>query len=350
MPTPTGISGSRSSAILGLSKYSTPFTVWQDLMEQIHGDGWNEANGYVYEPFQGNAATEFGKAFEDSIITLTEKQMEGMILNREHVYSIDDIGPLVTCHVDGVFDNGNTPRFKLFEGKTANNRVFGMDWGEPGTDRIPTAYQCQIQHNLLCSGLTEAVMSVLVFPATVQDFEAQGWQAHHDSINGVWFLKNHETEQIVDPMTWASVFAQIGNFHNYYIEAKPDTQKLLLEMYEDFWQKYVVSETPPEAVDYDDIKRQFSDPKGTLIISETDKQSGELIADAMREYKSVGREIGKAGYLSKRRDFLKTQILKFARDKTTVEDDDSQEKIVFLDETGRKLGSYDGRIFRTPNK
>jgi hypothetical protein len=340
MPTPTGISGSRAAAILGLiSKYSTPFTVWQDIMEQ-RKPGFNAERGFTYEPFQGNTATEFGHCFETPIITLTEKQTGHQIIDRERVFGFNNI----TCHVDGIIDK------KLFEGKTANNRVFGMDWGEPGTDRIPTAYQCQIQHNLLCSGLTEAVMSVLVFPCTVQDFEDQGWQAHKDSINGIWFLKNHETDQIIDPMTWASVFAQIGNFHQYNIEAKPDTQKLLLEMYEDFWGRYVVSETPPDAVDYEDIKRQFSDPKGTLIISETDKQSGELIADAMREYKSVGREIGKAGYLSKRREFLKTQILKFARDKTTVEDDDSKEKIVFLDETGRRLGSFDGKVFRTPNK
>jgi predicted phage-related endonuclease len=347
MPTPTGISGSRAAAIIGLSKYSTPFTVWQDIMEQRHGDGWNEANGYVYEPFQGNSATEFGHCFETPIIELTEKRTGHQIIDRERVFGFNNI----TCHVDGIINK------KLFEGKTANNRVFGLDWGEPGTDRIPTAYQCQIQHNLLCSGLTEAVMSVLVFPCTVQDFEDQGWKVvtlenpytrdqRYALLQGEWTSDN----QPVDPMEWAKVFAQIGNFHNYYIEAKPDTQKLLLEMYEDFWQKYVVEETPPDAVDYSDIKRQFSDPKGTLIISETDKQSGELIADAMREYKSVGREIGKAGYLSKRREFLKTQILKFARDKTTVEDDDSQEKIVFLDETGRRLGSYDGRIFRTPNK
>jgi hypothetical protein len=355
MPTPTGISGSRAAAILGLSKYSTPFTVWQDIQEQRHGDGWNKSQGYVYEPFQGNSITEFGHAFEDSIVALTEKVTGHQITDREmecHLIMkktaisstfLPSQRPEITCHIDGkIFDYT-----KLFEGKHTNFRVFGMDWGEPGTDRVPTAIQCQVQHNMAVTGLTEAIVSVLVIPATVQDFEDQGWQAHYDSVNGVHFLKNHNTEQIIDPMKWASVFAEIGNFHQYHIEAKPDTQKLLLEMYEDFWQKYVIGETPPDVVDYEDVRRVFSEPKGTLIISETDTIAGELIADAMREYKDINGQIGNSGRLAKRKIFLKTKILDFAKDKTTVLDDESQEKIVFRDETGKKLGQFDGKTFRS---
>jgi hypothetical protein len=332
MPTPTGISGSRAAAILGLSKYSTPFTVWQSIMEQIHGDGWNQANGYVFEPFQGNSITEFGHAFEGSVINLTQQKLNTTITHREQVHSLHDY---ITCHIDGkIFDFS-----KLFEGKHCNHRVFALDWGEPETDRVPTAIQCQVQHNLLLTGLTDAVVSVLVIPKTVQDFEAQGWQAHHDNLNGVWFLKNHETEQIIDPMEWAKVFAQIGNFHQYYIEAKPDTQKLLLEMYEYFWQRYIIEEIPPEAVDYSDIRRLFHEPKGVLVVDEEQ-------ADLLREYRSIGKEIGSAGYLKKRQNFLKTQILKFAKDQTAVDDEEAIEKVVFRDQTGKKLGQYSKKGFR----
>lgn len=337
MPIPTGISGSRAAAIIGLSKYSTPFTVWQDIMEKLE-PGFNAKKGYIYEPFQGNVSTEFGHAFESAVINLTEQKTGHTITDRESIHSINDY---TTCHIDGVI-NG-----ELFEGKTANNRVFGMDWGEPGTDRIPQSYAVQIQHNLMCAGLNRATMSVLVFPTTVQEFEKEGWQAHYDQLNGVHFLKNHETDQIIDPLEWAKVFAQIGNFHTYHIEAKPDTHKILKELYEEFWNKYVLGKIPPDAVDYQDIRRLFSAPKGTLVISADDKIGGESVASIMREYKDITKEIGDSGHLAKRKAFIKTQVLKFAREKTTVEDDESVEKVVFRDESGGKLGSFDGKTYRS---
>ena len=338
MPIPTGISGSRAAAILGLSKYETPFSVWQSIMEQRHGEGWNAKQGYSYEPFEGNTATEFGHAFESAIISLTENHTGHTITDREAVHNVEDY---ITCHIDGIINNG------LFEGKSANFRAYQGDWGEPGTDRIPVAYACQIQHNLMCAGLTEATMSVLVFPSTVQDWEKLGWQAHHDQFNGVHFLKNHETDQIIDPLTWAKTFAEIGNFHIYEIEARPNTQKLLKEMYSDFWNKYVVPCVAPDAVDYDDIRRQFTSPKGTLVISEKDRFAGEDVADIMREYKNITAEIGASGHLQKRKKFIKTQILKFAREQTTVEDEESIERVLFLDESGKRLGSFNKKGFRS---
>ena len=337
MPIPTGISGSRSAAIIGLSKYATPFTVWQDIMEQRQ-PGFNTKQGYLYEPFQGNTATEFGHAFEDSIVKLTEDITGHEIIEREAVYSANDY---TTCHIDGIINNS------LFEGKHCNFRVFSLDWGEPGTDRIPTAIQCQVQHNMLCTGLEKANVSVLVLPKTVQDFEADGWQVHHDTLNGVYFLKNHETDQIVMPSEWAKVFAQIGNFHQYHIEAKPDTHKILKELYDEFWSKYVVEGVAPDAVDYADVRSIFSEPKGTLVISQDDKIGGESVADIMREFKDITKEIGASGHLAKRKKFIKTQVLRFAADKTTVADDESVERCLFLDESGNRLGAYNKKGFRS---
>lgn len=336
---PVGISGSRAAAIIGLSQYSTPFTVWQEIMEKRQ-PGFNAKRGYIYEPFEGNASTEFGLAFEDAVCELTETDIGHQITNREGSYKLPEI-EYVTCHIDGQI-NG-----KLFEGKTVNHRAFGAAWGEPGTDRIPQVYAVQIQHNLMLTGFKEATMSALVFPSTVQEWEEQGWQAHHNNINGVYFLKNHETDQIVMPSEWAEVFAQIGNFHSYHIEAKPDTHKILKELYAEFWQRHVVEEIPPDSVDYSDARRIFSEPKGTLVIGANDKIGGESVADIMREFRDITKEIGSSGHLAKRKQFIKNQVLKFAMDKTTVADDESVEKIVFRDESGNKLGSWNGKTYRS---
>jgi hypothetical protein len=56
--------------------------------------------------------------------------------------------------------------------------------------------------------------------------------------------------------------------------------------------------------------------------------------------------LGKSGHLSKRKESLKLQILKYANTATSVADDDSQEKITFLDDCGNSLGTYNGKTFR----
>ena len=189
-------------------------------------------------------------------------------------------------------------------------------------------------------------MSVLVFPKTVQDWEAMGWEAKEYGIDGLVGLYL-DGNFVCIPEDWAETFSQIGNFHTYHIEARPDTQKLLKEMYADFWHTYVVPCVAPDAVDYQDIRRQFTEPKGTLVISEKDRIGGEDIADIMREYKNITAEIGASGHLAKRKKFIKTQILKFAREQTTVEDEESIERVLFLDEAGKRLGSFNKKGFRS---
>lgn len=330
---PIGLSASRGAAVIGLSKWATPFSVWCDIME-AKKPGFCTANGYEYTPFQGNNATAFGNAFEDAVIELAEKSSGNTIEDREGAYSVDG-AEFVTCHIDGRYHGTKCNH----EGKTTNYRAFSAAWGEPGTDRVPQEIQVQVQQQMMCNGSDSTIVSVLVFPSTADEFTEQGWQAHHDQLNGVHFLKNHETDQIVMPSEWAKVFAQIGNFHCYEIEAKPDTHKILKELYSEFWNKYVVPCVPPDAVDYGDVKRLFTAPKGVLVVDESK-------AELMREYREITKEIGASGFLAKRKVFLKNQILKFAMDKTTVMDDDCQEKIIFMDNSGRKVGSYDGKTFR----
>ena len=53
---PIGISGSRAAAIIGLSQYDTPLSIWQTIMES-RNPGFNAERGYEFIPFQGNAAS-----------------------------------------------------------------------------------------------------------------------------------------------------------------------------------------------------------------------------------------------------------------------------------------------------
>jgi len=352
---PIGISGSRAAAILGMSPWATPFSVWQDIMEKRQ-PGFNAAHKYDYEAFEGNASTRWGLAFEDAIIKLAEGKAGEKIDNREKEYKHKDFD-YVTCHIDGNY-HPYTPidRHKLHEGKTTTAFGFSDKWGEPGTDKIPVEYQTQVQHQMLCTGADECIVSVLVFPKRPDDWEAEGWYITDDQTEGFTVIRNDNIKEIGEPETlidgddvqlkrqlmrapWyntrfmSMALDMMGYFHQYTVPANRDLQQLMLDKYRVWWTKYVLGETPPEPADYSDIRAMITEPVGTIIVDDD-------TARWFKEYKSIGSEIGSGGNLAKRRDQLKVLILTNARALEATLDDESTDKWIFRDDKGDKLGSY----------
>jgi len=313
---PSKISGSRASAILGLNAFKTPVSVWMDIVEELE-PGFCEANGYKREIFEGNAATELGNAAEGPIIEFleTESAEDGgkyLIFNQEKAFVHPDYD-FLTCHIDGQITHR-----ELFEGKTTNAITFSNKWGEPGTDKIPTEYQCQVQHNMAVARLPRAFVTVLVFPRR-QDEIAQ--------------LENEN----IDWEQWVSTLADLGYFHEYRIQANPEVQKKIIAAEVDFWETYVIPRVPPEAVDYSDVRALFTAPKGTIL-------ADERIESLAREYQAIGKEISEA---NKRKTALKTEILKYMGSQAEKPiDDESVEKWILRDSTGKKLASYNGKTYR----
>jgi predicted phage-related endonuclease len=307
MPTPLNISGSRAAAILGLSQYSTPLQVWLQIM----GREFCEKHNYEYPEFEGNAATRWGSAFESAIIELAEERQKCDIYGRETFYQKD----YITCHIDGAY----LERDELHEGKTASSHYFYSAFGEPGTDRVPVEYQLQTQHQMICTGAEKVILSVLVFPKRVEEWEKMGIE-----IDNMSEFNKRE---------WAHVLNEMGYFHQYTITAHPDLQKLMLEAYSDFWNNHVLTGTPPEPKNYTDIRSLVRDPVGTIIATPE-------INNLISEYKQIGSEISSTGTLAKRREQLKTQILNFSRTAGFVEDDESRDKWIIRSTDGKKLASY----------
>ena len=314
--TPIGISGSRAAAILGMSPWQTPLKVWQDIMEARQA-GFNAARGYEYEAFEGNASTRWGLAFEDAIVKLAEERYMS-INDREQMYAYGgkiskDDSLAITCHIDGMYgyDKKLDAVKILHEGKTTTSYGFGDKWGEPGSDKIPVEYQIQTQHQMLCTGADEAIVSVLVFPKRPDDWEAEGWKLKHtaglgDSNFPPYYSLERELSthtQCSSPKEWARTLNEMGYFHQYTIPADRDLQAHMLDKYREWWDLWVIGETAPPPVDYTDIRAMITAPTGTIIVdSDT--------ARWFKEFKDIGSEIGASGNLAKRRDQLKTLILK----------------------------------------
>lgn len=325
---PIGYSASRCAAIIGLNEWQSQFEIWQILMEELQ-PGFNASRGFILPPPPGNAAIRWGHAFENAAIWHAEESEKSEITDREKLYQSGKL----TCHIDGMYNNG-----KLHEGKTTSIMAYRTKWGEPGTDHVPQSYQVQVQQQLICTKAPEAILSVFVFPRTPDEFEKDGWEVCEDAIE-IWKLYRESDDISTTPHEWAEVLNQMGFFHQYPIESKADTQKLIIEAVEDFHHNHILTATPPEIEKYEDVRRAFPSPVGTIVCDDT-------LSAWIHEYRSIRDEIGTSGPLKKRQDQLKVFILDKARSLDPPIDDDSMDKTIFMSRDGKKLASYNGKTFR----
>ena len=386
MSTPINISASRGAAILGLSSWKTSVQSWLEIME-ARQPGFCKKHGYEMPEFEETAAIRWGNAFESAIIELAERMQDDKIIDREMFLKKYDC---ITCHIDGKYlmqgckkgkpdeiikpidynDIDWRKKYSIFlhEGKTTSFYYWKDNFGDPGTDKISVEYQIQTQHQMICTGAEKAILSVLVFPRRVEEWEEMGWMPTQETYNKKnYFLKNNKEYQIIDPKYWAIYLDQMGYFHQYIIAPHPELQQKMIEKYTEFWNENVLKEIPPEPQDYADIKALCPEPIGTILADyklkckkcnhewrsyfrdeicpecNSDKEEItvlENIAGMMSEYKNIKSEISKSGELGKRADQIKVQILDYMRNSGYTEDDESKDKWILRTQDGKKIASY----------
>ena len=135
-----GIGGSDVAAILGMSKWKTPLQVYLDKRgeSELTPDNDSMLWGRVLEPVIRQQYSErTGRS-----VRVPEKML----------YSLDY--PFMLANLDGFTDD-----HRVLEIKTAR---YGDDWGEPGSDEIPTEYLLQVQHYMAVTGFPVADVAVLI--------------------------------------------------------------------------------------------------------------------------------------------------------------------------------------------
>ena len=140
----TGIGGSDVAAILGLSKWATPLSVYMQKRGELSEQPENDAMrwGRYLEPAVRQA---YADATGNEVRVLTD-----MIRHPAHDFMLANLDGFV-MPVDG-------PR-RVFEAKTART---AEGWGEPGSDQIPQPYLLQVQHYLAVTGFIVADVAVLI--------------------------------------------------------------------------------------------------------------------------------------------------------------------------------------------
>ena len=328
MPTPINISASRAAALLGQSEYQTPVSVWLQIME-ARDPGFCARRGYTLPVIEYTPAMRWGHAFESAVIELAERKAGIKIVLREYLFTKD----FLTCHIDGAYDTPDSESVDvLHEGKTTSEFYYHTHFGDPGTDKVPPEYQLQCQHQMICTGAERVILSVLVFPKRVEEWEEMGY-IPVKSENGVWRIDNEKFINAIDPIEWARTLAEMGFFHQYEIHAHPELQSKMLTRYREFWEVNVLGAREPEPQSMDDIKCLCPSPVGTVV-------ADEAIERMLYERESIKSEISATGALGKRVEQIKVATLDYMRNAGAVIDDESKDKWLLLSRDGRKLASY----------
>jgi putative phage-type endonuclease len=123
----TGIGGSDVAAVLGLSRYKTPADIWLEKTGRL-------------QPESGNEFTYWGQRLE-SIIADEYAVRNGYLLDEPVEMFRHKKLPFLIANPDRLIRGKNG----ILECKTAGAYKIS-EWGEEGTDQIPTEYLLQAAH------------------------------------------------------------------------------------------------------------------------------------------------------------------------------------------------------------
>lgn len=186
----TGIGGSDAAAVLGLSKWKTPLSVWLDKTGQNGSTPESEPMrwGTLLEPV---VRQEYAERSGNEV-----RQPDTILRHPAH--------PFMLANVDGVTSSG-----RLVEIKTART---AEGWGVPGTDEVPEDYLIQVQHYMAVTALPVADIAVLIGGSDFRiytvpsDAELQGMMIDAEAR----FWSSVEMNQPPAPVSYADATAMFG--------------------------------------------------------------------------------------------------------------------------------------------
>lgn len=134
-----GIGGSDVAAVLGVSKWKTPYQLYLEKTSDEISDF-------------DNPAMFWGRTLEPII-----RQRYSDVTGRSVIVpALNIIHPkydFIRANVDGIADD------RILEIKTSRSDI---GWGEEGSDEIPDEYACQVQHYMMVTGFVVADVAVLI--------------------------------------------------------------------------------------------------------------------------------------------------------------------------------------------
>lgn len=185
-----GVGGSDVAAILGLSKWSTPYDVWQSKLG-------------LADPTPDNDAMMWGRLLEP-VIRQAYAERTGLAVAVPSDPLVMPGYSFARANLDGIRSDG-----RIVEIKTAR---YGDEWGEEGSDEVPIAYALQVQHYMMVAGADVADVAVLIGGSDFRVYTVEADQSVHDMIldaeAGFWELVQTKTPPPV--MSFSDAVAAYG--------------------------------------------------------------------------------------------------------------------------------------------
>ncbi|UJA04202.1 recombinase [Acinetobacter johnsonii] len=248
----SGIGGSDVAAILGLSKYKSPYQLWLDKTNRAEFQDSESEPAYWGNQLEDIVAKEYAKRNGVKI-----QRVNATIRNPEHDWMLANIDrAIVNPDISGNvrIKEGKLTTDRILECKTANQYLAKL-WGDEQTESIPDYYLTQCQWYMGNTGASICGLGVLI-----------GGQ----------------------------------KFRSYQIAYDEELFEMLKAECSNFWHEHVLADVPPAPTTFDDVLHRWSthNPDQAVI---ADPQLFQDVA----EYKELNSNIKDAG---KELDALKLKI------------------------------------------
>ena len=248
---PIGIGGSDIAALLGLSPYKTPLELWA---EKVGHPGLKASQG-IHLRFGQYVEPFVAKEYERSTGQTTHTNNEPLF-HPLYDFMYGHIDRFVTPVGQNIYsENEVINTDTLLECKTAS--VFNRDqWGEPGTEQVPTNYLLQCAWYMAITGCAKADIAVL--------------------------LGNQD-------------------FRIYRITRDIELENMLIDQAKNFWQRYVITRVPPEAKSVSDVRILYPYDK-----SGEKAQSSQKLYQSYKKYHTLNEELS---HISDELEVIKKEIM-----------------------------------------
>lgn len=237
-----GIGGSDVAAILGLSKYKSPYQLWLDKTGRSELEDSTSEPAYWGNMLEDVVAKEYAKrngvkvqrvnqALEHSEFSWARANIDRAIIN-----------PEISGNVrikDGVLTTD-----RILECKTANQYLAKL-WGDEQSEQVPDYYLTQCQWYMGVTGTKLCGLGVLI-----------GGQ----------------------------------KFRSYQIDFDAELFEMLLSECEAFWSGHVQADVPPAPTTFDDVLHRWSKHNPDQAV-----QADDDLAQIITEYKELNSNIKEAG-------------------------------------------------------
>lgn len=268
----TGIGGSDVAAVLSLNPWKTPLDVWNDKLGLSEDKGMSEP-AYWGTVLEDTVAKEFqlrtGKRVQKVSHQFADPETPWAIANIDRAIINPDIAkrvrPLEMTEKE-IAKYGYRPITTdiAFEAKTAH--AFTADlWGP--------SQELEIKQNNL---RTEHEIP-LYYETQIQ------WYCGILRLRGMYL----------------AVLIGGSDFRMYWVDARPDVFQVIKEKCSAFWNNYVLTKTPPEPINIEDVLKLYGRSNGKAI---------EAQGDLAINYGEYARLNGEIKELKKQQDAVKAKI------------------------------------------